>query len=256
LLTFDDGWRDNYVYAFPVLRKYDTPALIFLTVDYIGSNRIFWPEQVIHTLTERPSGFRRFQHTLRHLPQASISAGLISRLLKTDRPDHRILTELIEELKPLDQQTREELLSAPDIASGEYSDDEDKRVMLNWSEIAEMSADVFSLGSHGLTHELLLSLDRSQIREEITESKRIIEEKTGHVVSAFAYPNGDFSSEICGEVESAGYDCAFTTRKGRVTRESNRYTLERINIHEEISRGLTGGFSRPRFVCHLLGKRV
>ena len=53
LVTFDDGWGDNYGQAFSVLRAYDIPALIFLSTDFIGSEPAFWSERVRQYL-QRP----------------------------------------------------------------------------------------------------------------------------------------------------------------------------------------------------------
>lgn len=46
VITFDDGWLDNYRHAYPVLKRLCLPATIFLPTDYVGSDEWFWPDQL------------------------------------------------------------------------------------------------------------------------------------------------------------------------------------------------------------------
>ena len=51
LVTFDDGWLDNYEIAFPILQKFSIPAVIFLPVEYISAEKMFWQEEIVMRLT-------------------------------------------------------------------------------------------------------------------------------------------------------------------------------------------------------------
>src|SRR5262245_54886386 len=45
-ITFDDGYRDNYEYAFPILKKYQFPATIFVATGAIGTRELIWHDQI------------------------------------------------------------------------------------------------------------------------------------------------------------------------------------------------------------------
>src|SRR5262249_55983601 len=48
IITFDDGYRDNYPQAFPVLKQLGLPATIFLASGHIGRSRLFWWDAIAY----------------------------------------------------------------------------------------------------------------------------------------------------------------------------------------------------------------
>ena len=90
----------------------------------------------------------------------------------------------------------------------------EKPLMLSWKQVREMSDGGVSFGSHTLTHPFLTKVPRRQGLKEIHVSKDIIEQQIGKPVRTFAYPSGDFDSEVKGIVREAGYSAAVTTVAG------------------------------------------
>lgn len=81
--------------------------------------------------------------------------------------------------------------------------------LLKQREIKEIS-NAFEIGSHTVTHPLLPTIPRSQAREEITDSKAILEDITGQEVVSFCYPGGAYTSVHPNLVKEAGYRFART----------------------------------------------
>ncbi len=90
--------------------------------------------------------------------------------------------------------------------------------MIGWDELRQAEAEgLVTIGSHGRTHAPLTALAPEDVRKEIFESKRIIEDGLGRPVSMFSYPGGAFNREAMEIVREAGYDAAFSSRS-RVAR--------------------------------------
>jgi len=252
VITFDDGWKDNYLYAYPVLKRNGIPATIFLSVGYIGTNRLFWPEKIIYYLSQHK------RECLSNLedPRGAVDrdlAALLKRAASGPNDEyHSIFFRIIERMKEIEPSLRnriiESLLSGIKAESGTA---DNTRVMLNWEEVREMAACQISFGSHGIEHEIMTNLQDIEIMRELEESKRILNEKIGDVKYAFAYPNGNYNERLKKQVEECGYCCAVSTRPGKVSRKSDLFALERVNVHHENGRGLGGGFSKPLFAYHM-----
>lgn len=144
-ITSDDGYKDNYTYAFPVLKKYNLPATIFIIVNEVG------------------------------------------------RPQN------------------------------------DK---LSWDEIKAMQkSGIITIGSHTLGPEPLINIkSEEELKNQIFDSKKILEEKLGRKVNAFSYPEGFFNEKIRQLVIDAGYKVAVATSPGKKFSNTDVFALKRLRI--------------------------
>ena len=85
------------------------------------------------------------------------------------------------------------------------------------------------IGSHTLTHAYLPDQERSAIKREIFQSKKLLEENFSQEVKTFSYPVGGFTEEALSDVQEAGYLCACATNRG-FSRKLNRFALRRIKV--------------------------
>jgi len=247
LLTFDDGWRDNYVNAYPILKKFNLPATIFLVTDYIDTKELFWPEKLTQALIHFPREkiLKIFES---HLVAQKIREMVDQTIKEKGKKKIEAIDKLIGGIKMVTPETRAEL-----IEKIENIKLNGKRRILSWKEILEMSENGIHFGSHGLSHRLLTDLPSSQVWEELTKSKTKIEEKTKQPVLAFSYPNGNYNPGIKRLVKRAGYVFACSARSGCNCSSTDRFQLRRKNPHEDISTNLRGAFSAPMMLFHLTG---
>jgi peptidoglycan/xylan/chitin deacetylase (PgdA/CDA1 family) len=102
---------------------------------------------------------------------------------------------------------------------------------LTWEEIKTLIANGWSVQSHGNKHERLKSLDKAAIIEEVTLSKKIIEQNLGTVVDEFAFPYGIYTNEAITRLKAAGYQFAYSVHSGKIFPGAKRYRLPRIEIN-------------------------
>lgn len=243
-ITFDDGWKDVYVHAYPVLRKYDLCSTVFITTDYVEGKMPYWEERLRYLVSE---AFRQ------GLAGNLAGAGPVRDLLGAEEAErfkklekagaHFFLKEIIKKARALPLERRNALIGAIDTAlpsAASYGS-----LFLNWAEIEEMASGGVEFGSHTVTHTSMGSCDAGETRNEIMGSKRIIEEKLTRGVDTFAYPYGKYNAFAKEILKASGYNCACSTMSGFVDKSSDRWLLKRINIHQEVS------FCRPMFACRI-----
>ena len=240
-ITFDDGWVDNYEFAFPILQECEVPATIFIVSDMVGTKQAFWPERLARAVTaialNMPS---RWSHpNLDWLKQASTSYRFANL-----PPTQEELTELIAHAKSLPE---EEVTARLDSLATELDlpDVQHKPSLLNWEQLAEMTATgLVEAGSHTCNHvRLNENTPDHVIDREIISSKNLIEKCTGQAVKTFCFPNGDYSEYALQLVEE-NYELAVTTMRGWNSVSSDSHLLRRIGVHEDIAHDKTSFLSR------------
>jgi peptidoglycan/xylan/chitin deacetylase (PgdA/CDA1 family) len=224
-ITFDDGYKDNYENAFPVLRRYDLPATIFLTTGALDSREPLWFEQLAQALKKTRCEF------------IDLEIGTPRRCwLRTpsERLDsNNLMFRLLRELQDSERRQRlAQILNQLDVA--DHSETRDR--MLTWDQIRFMKTNGIDFGGHTVTHPFLSQTTPEQAAWEVSECKRRIEEELQEPVKYFAYPNGrkeDFTNWNKKLIQEAGYHAAVTTIWGMNYRSTDRMELRRGGPWEE-----------------------
>lgn len=102
---------------------------------------------------------------------------------------------------------------------------------LSWDEIKALIAAGWSIQSHGNKHNRMNALDASAIQEEVTLSKKIIEQNLGTTVDEFAFPYGIYTNKVIKQLKAAGYKFAYSVHSGKLNSSSRKFRLPRIEVN-------------------------
>lgn len=224
VITFDDGYWDNYAFAAPILHKYELPAIVYLTANYIGIPRNFWWDEV-----------------------EDIVMGYQASNLEVDEPigqqycltDERrrvgAIIDLCSRLRKLSVDEREGMLGRLR-AYDRLPRREDARPM-TWEEARALTRYGMNIGAHSCNHQALSSLTEADARQEVEQSKRVIDGQLQTEIGHFSYPHDDADyhlqrlSEISRRlVLDAGFQSGVTIIRGVNRVEQDVMALRRLTV--------------------------
>jgi peptidoglycan/xylan/chitin deacetylase (PgdA/CDA1 family) len=224
-VTFDDGYRDNYLYGHRILKQLGLCATLFVATGYIETGRVLWNDRVTWAVqrTEKKGvaihlhGKERF-FSLKTPQEKTRSLYLILEALKrySETEKRIVLEDLIKELR--------------------VANDGPEPEMLSWDDLRQLARDKWDVGSHTVDHPILTRVPESVVRHELTVSKEVLEKELEQPVYFFAYPNGketDFNAAIKRLVQEAGYKGAVTTLPGFNTGSLDPFEIRRRSPWEE-----------------------
>lgn len=228
LVTFDDGYRDFAEIAWPILKRWRVPAVLFVPTAFPDApGRMFWWDEL-------------WQGVSRTDRQRVEVAGLPALPLTTWPERREAVVRLAERLKSVGPADRARLLAALLASLGVRP--EWTPCVSGWSELRRLAGDGVTIAGHSRTHALLDQIDDAALSDEVTGCRDDLVRELGASPPVFAYPNGNFDGRMPRVLAEGGFAVGLTTVAGlNDLKRANGAYLRRDD----------GRASRFRFKLHL-----
>jgi peptidoglycan/xylan/chitin deacetylase (PgdA/CDA1 family) len=218
IMSFDDGYRNNFEIALPLLQRHGMKAVVFVATAFLDGSCMF-NDRVIEAVRRAPSN---------SLPGDTI-ASATDLPLRDDAERRAAISRTLDAIKGLPPDERSDRVARIERALGAPAVD---RLMMDTREVAAMSRAGVHIGGHTRTHPILCALDDASATDEIVGGLDDLAAITGKRPALFAYPNGrpgrDYDHRHVAMVDAAGCAYAFTTQPGAASAASNRLELPRF----------------------------
>jgi peptidoglycan/xylan/chitin deacetylase (PgdA/CDA1 family) len=210
-LTFDDGLRNNFTAAYPILKEYSAPATFFVCPGLIDSGRWLWNHECRARLAQWSSEERR---------QLAESLGMTSGEIEP----------IIQRMKNMSSADRQQIEAILRKATPDFIPTADQRQrfdIMTWEELKTLDEGIITIGGHSTNHEILPQLNAEQLESEIADCKSWLERQLGRRVHHFCYPDGAYNTQVLSCV-GRHYTSGVTTNAGWVPSEPSLLELPRI----------------------------
>jgi len=225
-ITFDDGFENNISVAAPILEKYEIPAMIYLTTDFIQNNKMSWIDRIEYAvefsqLRELKFGLNNFIYSLADNPNKINFLSAVRDFVKKtpDCQPNMFADQICEQLG----------------VEGVHSTDDPLDKKLSWAKIKELNQKkgILSFGGHSHTHPILSFLSPEELKYELDTSISLLWKMGGVESTHYSYPEGlahCFSGEVVRELKSRMVRCCPTAIYGVNTVDVDPFELMRIMI--------------------------
>lgn len=210
-LTFDDGLKNNYTTAYPILKKLEIPATFFVCPGLIEKSEWLWNHQA--------------RARISRLSESQISS------IKNEFQEYGYeKNDIVEWMKATCASTRNEVCNLLKNRTPSFcptSEEKESYDIMSSGELLKLDPNLISIGSHTKSHPILSQLESKALSDEIENSKSELENMIKRPVPHFCYPNGNFTDEAVKFVQEH-YEAAVTTEKGLFAPDCNHFKIPRI----------------------------
>ena len=243
VITFDDGYRDVYTHAFPVLREMRLPAMVYVPSSLVGTERRLGHDRLyagLARMRERGMGPMAVgvggqgeRWLIDALEGDAMPALALERLIaRHPTPDLARLADALEERLGL---------------AGERP--AEGQLPVTWDMLREMDAHAVITGAHTAEHTVLTHQRLEDARREIAQCKSVLEKGLRKPVLHFAYCNGYYSAGVAQALKAEGFVSAATTEDMPNVPGIDPFALKRKVLWEGSSAGALGFYSKSLIAC-------
>jgi peptidoglycan/xylan/chitin deacetylase (PgdA/CDA1 family) len=231
VVTFDDGYDDNYTVAYPILRELGMPATFFVSTGHIDSGRPFAYDWLVYMILHTSAGWLK-------LPELGMDMSIPAER----RARRELGGEVLLRLKGQDDPIQAMLIDRLEREWGMPRDAAPAHCRpMNWTQLREMHAAGFEIGSHGVDHRMLAKLQQRELEAELRTSKATLERELGEPATLLSYPVGGdraFNEQVVQATRDAGYQLACSYISGtNAMSTANRYALRRLPVERMMGKG-------------------
>lgn len=223
VITFDDGFEDNYTHAFPILREFGIPATIFLSTGLVSSGETFWFDRVSQLVLSNPG--------------REIAVGLDRFRIPADRASARLATQYVLRLmKRVTNKLRLATLAEWEKTLGPSAGPSHTAYSrpMTWDQVREMADEGIEFGSHTVNHPILSRCDDIELEYELSASRDAITREVGQAPLSISFPVGGlaaFDTRVIEATRQAGYRIAASYIHGMNHMETiDRFALKRVHV--------------------------
>jgi peptidoglycan/xylan/chitin deacetylase (PgdA/CDA1 family) len=228
-LTFDDGWRDNFDVAFPILKKYKAPAIIFAATAHISSGKLFWPEDLV-TKTAHAVQAGRGRDIWNAISELTPQEN---QLPAADADLAQYVERLVEMLKKVSDNERKRRIAAY-YARAKLGEEPILEELLTWDQAREMQEDGIRFGSHTHNHRIVTEMCSDELEDELIKSRDTLRAELKRDVDAFCYPNADYLGTEAPILQRCGFRYGFRLDDVSFKQYRNQYYVPRFIVYEQL----------------------
>ena len=222
VITFDDGYEDNYTYAYPILKELLIPFIIYVSVDIVNNYQPIWNYPLI------------IAHIVRKNNELLLGNGVRFEC-RTEDEKNRVFVALKSWLLTLPYETLRDEFKR--FFKDYLTNDVVPTNTMTWEQLQKIANDpLCTIGSHTMSHCRLVMKDNDSLMHELQDSKRILSEKLGVEIKHLSYPYGwitDVSDKAIEVAKRVGYMTGLRSFGGPVRRkDKDLFNVKRIMVTE------------------------
>lgn len=219
VVTFDDGYVDNFEMALPILDRAGVPAAYYVTVECVENRRLPWPSRL------------RFSFRRTSKKNWTDDAGRVWNFTSENERGLAYLAAC-DRIARLAGPAQERVVSQMESGLDTRLPVESGKLMMTWEQVSGLVQRGHIVGSHTMTHPNLAYVSLEDARRELVESKQRMEAHINAPVTHFSYPcpalSPNWTEQTAEESRHAGYESAVTTSSGLARRNDNPLALKRV----------------------------
>jgi len=248
-VTFDDGYRDVYLNAFPILKRKGVPAAVFVVTDLVGTGRPPLHDRLYSVLVK---AFERWDQPSRTLAERLARLNMApTNTRKVRLANSNVFSTMRALIDTLNHSEITALTRSVELEFPDPSPSLEETTPLTWEMVREMSEAGLTIGSHTKSHALLTAEETDRVLDEVMQSRATLQSRLGVVPRHFAYPDGRFNARTAKAV-ATGYQFAYTTCRHQLSAYP-LVTIPRKMLWENSCTSASGSFSPAVMNCQVHG---